>query len=346
MAVSSAVRRVIINLEPAERARAELERIDGIEVVTRYELARTRDPNVVAEGLVSEHAWAAVAGVEPYTRSVFAAAPDLKAVFRWGTGSDAIDIPAATEAGVAVITTPGVNAEAVADMALALMLSCIRRLPDLDRGVRSGTWRPDGPTRDLAGATVGVVGLGAIGQAVTRRLRGFGCRVLALEPCPDEDFCAEYEVELTALDEMLPRLDVLTLHAPANSTSRGLIGAAELQALPSHAVLINTARGDLVDQAALAQALQDRQIAAAGLDVFAHEPVPSDDPILTAPNTIVTGHISSYTELGLERTKQALIANVQAAVSGRLPECCLNPEAWETRWENARSGAPRPARSP
>jgi phosphoglycerate dehydrogenase-like enzyme len=326
VAVSAAVRRLILTLAPSERARAELERIDGIEVVARYELSRTRDPSVLAAGL--EGAWATVAGVEPYTRSVFAAAPELKAVFRWGTGSDAIDIAAATEAGVAVITTPGVNAEAVADMALALMLACIRRLPLLDQAVRTATWRPDGPTRDLAGATVGVVGLGAIGRAVTRRLRGFGCRVLALEPYPDEEFCAEYGVELTDLADMLPRVDVLTLHAPANPSSRGLIGAPELGKLPSHAVVVNTARGDLVDQSALAAALRDGQIAAAGLDVFEHEPVPPDDPILQAPNTIVSGHISSYTELGLERTKQALIANVRAVVDGQLPESCLNPAAW------------------
>jgi len=320
------VRRLILNLEPAERARAELERMDGIEVVARYELARTRDPGVLAEGLVG--AWAAVAGSEPYTRDVFAAAPELKAVLRWGTGSDAIDIAAATEAGVAVITTPGVNAEAVADMALTLILACIRRLPALDQAVRNATWRLDGPTRDLAGATVGVVGLGAIGRAVTRRLRGFGCRVLALEPYPDEDFCAEYEVELTDLERMLPRLDVLTLHAPANPSSRGLIGAPQLRTLPNHAVVVNTARGELIDQAALAAALRDGQIAAAGLDVFEHEPVPPDDPILRAPNTIVSGHISSFTELGLERTKQALIANVQAVAAGRLPPSCLNPDAW------------------
>jgi D-3-phosphoglycerate dehydrogenase len=320
------VRRLILNLAPAERARAELERIDGIEVVAHYELARTRDPNVLAEGLAG--AWAAVAGSEPYTDSVFAASPDLEAVLRWGTGSDAIDIAAATEAGVAVITTPAVNAEAVADMALTLMLACIRRLPALDQAVRTAAWRLDGPTRDLAGATVGVVGLGAIGRAVTRRLRGFGCRVLALEPYPDEEFCAEYEVELTELDGMLPRVDVLTLHAPANPSSRGLIGAQELERLPSHAVLVNTARGDLVDQAALVRALETGQIAAAGLDVFADEPVPPDDPILAAPNTIVSGHISSFTELGLERTKQALVANVQAVVSGRLPESCVNPDAW------------------
>jgi phosphoglycerate dehydrogenase-like enzyme len=326
VAVSATVRRLILNLEPAERARAELERIDGIEVMARYELARTRDPSVLADGLAG--AWAAVAGVEPYTRSVFAAVPELRAVFRWGTGSDAIDIAAATEAGVAVITTPGVNAEAVADMALALMLACVRRLPGLDRCVRSGNWRPDEPARDLAGATVGVVGLGAIGRAVTRRLRGFGCRVLAVEPYPDEDFCAEYGVELTDLAGMLPQVDVLTLHAPATATSRGLIGAAELQALQRHAVLINTARGDLVDQAALAAALREGEIGGAGLDVFEHEPVPPDDPILAAPNTIVSGHISSYTELGLEGTKQALLANVRSVLSGRLPDSCLNPDAW------------------
>ena len=317
---------MIVTLEPAERALAELERIDGIEVTTRYELSKAREPDVLAAGLGG--AWATIAGSEPYTRSVFAAVPELKAVLRWGTGSDAIDIDAATEAGVAVITTPGVNAEAVADMALGLMLACIRRLPALDQAVRSTAWRLDGPTRDLAGSTVGVVGLGAIGRAVTRRLRGFGCRVLALEPYPDEAFCSEYDVELTDLQSMLPRVDVLTLHAPANPSSRGLIGARELERLPPHAVLINTARGELVDQGALVRALHDGQIAAAGLDVFEHEPVPSGDPILAAPNTIVSGHISSFTELGLEGTKHALLANVRAVVDGRLPESCLNPEAW------------------
>jgi phosphoglycerate dehydrogenase-like enzyme len=127
---------------------------------------------------------------------------------------------------------------------------------------------------------------------------------------------------------MLPRVDVLTLHAPANETSRGLIGAPQLAALPRHAVVINTARGELIDQAALVQALHDGQIAAAGLDVFEHEPVPADDPILRAPNTILSGHVSSYTELGLERTEQALLANVRAVVAGRLPDSCLNPDAW------------------
>ena len=326
MAVSAAVRRVIITTESAQRARREIEEIEGIEVVARYELTHERDPVALARELAG--AWATIAGSEPYTGAVLQATPTLKAILRWGTGSDAIDIAAATEAGVAVVTTPGVNAEAVADMALTLMLACIRRLPALDEAVRNANWHREGPTRDLAGATVGVVGLGAVGRAVTRRLRAFGCRVLALEPYPDEDFCAQYEVELSDLEAMLPQVDVLTLHAPLGPASKRLIGTEELAALPNHAVLINTARGELVDQAALVQALHEGQMAAAGLDVFEHEPVPPDDPILRAPNTIFSGHISSYTELGLDRTRDALVDNLREVLAGRLPPSCLNPDAW------------------
>jgi D-3-phosphoglycerate dehydrogenase / 2-oxoglutarate reductase len=303
-------------------------------VVVRYDLGQAREVSVLAEGLAG--AWATIASSEPYTRELFAATPDLCAILRWGTGSDAIDVAAATDAGVAVVTTPGVNAEAVADMALTLMLACVRRLPQLDDAVRTATWRIDGPTRDLAGATVGVVGLGAIGRAVTRRVRAFGCRVLALEPNPDAEFCREYAVELSDLPTMLPQVDVLTLHAPASASSRGLIGADELKRLRPHAVLINTARGELIDQSALVEALHAGQIAAAGLDVFDREPVPPDDPILRAPNTILTGHVSSYTELGLDRTAQAVLANLRDLLAGRLPASCLNPAAWPSALDPVR----------
>ena len=321
-----AVHTVVLALGAAERARPELEQIPEIEVVEHYDLSSAREDDVILRGL--DGAWAVVAGSEPYTRAVLEALPDLKAILRWGTGSDAIDIPAATDAGVAVITTPAVNAEAVADMALALMLACIRRLPELDAIVRSGEWRGLGPTRDLAYSTVGIVGLGAIGRAVTRRLRGFDCRVLATEPNPDLEFCREYEVELIDLDAMLPQVDVLTLHAPLIDGTRRLIGARELALLPRHAVLVNAARGELIDQAALVAALGSGQIAAAGLDVFEREPPARDDPILALPNTILSGHISSYTDLGLDRTGETVIANLRAALAGRLPSSCLNPEAW------------------
>jgi D-3-phosphoglycerate dehydrogenase len=322
-------RTVVLTIDNAERIRAELEGMPQISVVARYELGGARAPDVLASGL--DGAWATIAASEPYTRELFSQAPDLKAILRWGTGSDAIDINAATDAGVAVVTTPAVNAEAVADMALALMLACIRRLPTLDSAVRSGQWRAAGATRDLAGATVGVVGLGAIGRAVSRRLRAFGCRVLALEPNPDETFCRQHEVQLTDLGSMLPQVDVLTLHAPLTRASRHLIGARELAMLPRHAVLVNTARGELVDQRALAAALTEHRIAAAGLDVFEAEPVPADDPILAAPNTLLSGHISSLTELGLDRTGEAVLANLRELLDGRLPASCLNPDAWTGR---------------
>jgi D-3-phosphoglycerate dehydrogenase len=321
--------KLVLALGAAERARPELEQISEIKVVEHYDLSSVREDDVLVRGLAG--AWGVVAGSEPYTRGVLEALPDLRAILRWGTGSDAIDIPAATDAGVAVITTPAVNAEAVADMALALMLACIRRLPELDAIVRSGAWRGLGPTRDLASSTVGIVGLGAIGRAVTRRLRGFDCHVLAVEPNPDVEFCKEYEVELTDLPGMLPRVDVLTLHAPLMPGTRGLIGARELALLPRHAVLVNAARGELIDQPALVAALHNGQIAAAGLDVFEREPPARDDPILTLPNTILSGHISSYTELGLDRTGEMVITNVRAALAGRLPSSCLNPEAWDPR---------------
>ncbi|MBV8221202.1 MAG: hypothetical protein JO325_22280, partial [Solirubrobacterales bacterium] len=242
-----ATRTVVLATRTAEYAAEQLERIPGIEIVKRYELSSAHADDELGRGLAEAGAWAVVAGSEPYTREVFDKTSELAAVLRWGTGSDAIDVAAATDAGVAVVTTPAVNAEAVADMALALMLACLRRLRQLDAEVRGGEWRPRGPSRDLAGATVGIVALGAIGKAVTRRVRGFGCRVLAVEPHPDVEFCRGHEVELTDLDHMLPRTDVLTLHAPLTPGTRHLIGAQQLRALPGHAVLVNTARGELVD---------------------------------------------------------------------------------------------------
>jgi phosphoglycerate dehydrogenase-like enzyme len=323
----STTRTIVVTTPAGVRALPELRQIGGIALIERPELSQATDPNVLSKGLHEAGAWATVAGSEPYTAEVFQAVPELRAILRWGTGSDAIDIAAATDAGVAVITTPGVNAEAVADMALALMLACIRRLRELDAAVRDGSWRlKEGPTRDLAGATVGVVGLGAIGRAVVRRLRGFGCHVIALEPNPDREFCAEYGVELAELDELLPRVDALTLHAPAIDSTWHLIGARELALLPRHAVVVNAARGSLLDQAALAEALTAGEIAGAGLDVFEHEPVAPEDPIMSAPNALLSGHISSYTELGLDRTSEAVIANLRDLLDGRVPAGCLNPQ--------------------
>ena len=139
----------------------------------------------------------------------------------WGVGFECIDLEAATEQGVLVLTTPGANAEHVADFALALMLACLRRLFEVDAAVRSGAWRLPVLGADLAGATVGLVALGQIGRAVARRLRGFDCRALAVEPDPDRYFCRRWAVEICSLEELLPQVDVLSLHAPLTPESRG-----------------------------------------------------------------------------------------------------------------------------
>ena len=319
---------VLLTTPSAEPYRPDLERLPGVSVRERYDLVGTQDEQLLAAGL--EHVWAVIAGSERYSRAVLEAARRLQAVVRWGVGFDAIDVAAATAAGVAVLVTPGANAEAVADMALALILACVRRLPELDAAVRRGCWRPAPIGGDLAGATVGIVGLGAVGRAVVTRARGFGCKVVAVEPHPDDRFCAAHEVELTTLTELLPRVDVLTLHAPLTAATRHLIGAPELAQMRPHAVLVNTSRGALIDQAALLAALRDGTIAAAGLDVFEREPVARDDPLLALRNVILTPHVSSFTGSGMQRTAATVVAQLRELIAGRLPPGCLNPEAWDS----------------
>ncbi|MBV9820447.1 MAG: hypothetical protein JOZ07_19125 [Solirubrobacterales bacterium] len=320
------MRRLVLISPAAATCRGHFDELAGVEVVERYDLAETPDTSRLAAGLAG--AWAVVAGGEPYDRTTLAAADDLRAIVRWGTGSDAIDVGAATAREVAVVTMPGANSEAVADLALTLMLGCLRRLPELEAAARGRDWRPPSPAGDLAEATVGIVGLGAIGRAVARRLRGFGCRVLAVEPAPDIDFCRHYEVEPASLADMLSQVDAVTLHTPLSPSTHHIIGAPELARLPRHAVVINTARGQLIDQPALVRALAEGAIAGAGLDVFEREPLPENDPLRTLPNVIVTGHAASFTRLGMGRTGEAVLAALRSMLHGRLPDGCLNPETW------------------
>jgi D-3-phosphoglycerate dehydrogenase len=319
-------RRIVLTVSAAEICRAGFDTLPGVEIIERYDLSDTEDRGALAEGIAG--AWAVVAGSEPYERDTLAAATELRTIARWGAGFDAIDIPAATESGIAVVTTPGANADAVADLALTLMLACLRGLPELQATVRSGAWRSTVLRGDLTEATVGIVGLGAIGRAVARRLRGFGCRILAVEPDPDLAFCDEFGVEAVSLREALPRLDVLTMHAPLTAGTHHILGAGELALLPRHAVVINTSRGPLIDQAALTAALVNGAIAGAGLDVFEEEPLPADDPLVAMPNVITTGHIASFTRLGMGRTGEAVLANLRLLLDGELPAGCLNPTAW------------------
>jgi phosphoglycerate dehydrogenase-like enzyme len=317
--------RIAILTSRAAALTPALDRLGGVEAVERFDLGDAAERRLV-EGLSG--VFAVVAGSERYTRRVLEALPELRAIVRFGVGYDAIDLAAASDAGVAVLTVPGANAEAVADMALALLLSCIRGLPALDRSVRAGVWHVAVPSRDLARSTVAIVGLGAIGRAVAVRLRGFGCELLGVEPSPDHGFAARAGIELTSLADALRRADAVTLHAALTPQTRHLLGARELALLPAHAVLVNTARGGLVDQAALVDALRAGRLAGAGLDVLEEEPPSTQDPLLALTNVIIAPHASSFTELGLAQTCEAVLERLVTLLDGRLPEGSLSQPGW------------------
>src|SRR3954447_12611484 len=213
--------------------------------------------------------------VDPVDGETIAASPDLRAIANYGVGTDNVDLAAATERGIPVGNTPDVLTETTADLAFALMLAAARRITEADRYVRDGRWvgwQPDLLLgHDLHTATLGIVGYGRIGRAVARRAQGFGMTVIHGIP----------------LDELLERSDFVSLHAPLTPQTRGLIGAAELERMKPTAILVNTARGPMVDTDALAEALRNGTIAGAGLDVTDPEPLPVDHPLLRAPNLVV-----------------------------------------------------------
>jgi phosphoglycerate dehydrogenase-like enzyme len=272
-----------------------------------------------------DSAWGVIVAREKMSRAVIEALPALRVIARTGAGFEGIDLEAATERGVAVLNTPGANSESVADFTLALMLGCVRRIVQADSAVRSGQWRTGPLARDLFGSTVGILGVGHIGQAVARRLRGFECRVLGVESMPDLAACQRLGVELVTLKEMLSMADVVSLHVPLTPATEHIIGTTELQLMQPHAVLINTARGALVDESALCAALREGRIAAAGLDVFQSEPLPVNSELAGLPNVVLAGHVSSYTIGGLSGVMDSTVSGILDIAEGRIPPSCLNP---------------------
>ena len=255
---------------------------------------------------------------------VIEAAPGLRAIANYAVGTDNVDLGAATAAGIPVGNTPGVLTEATADLAFALMLAAARGLASAEAAVREGRWGPWQPDaflgRDVGGATLGIVGLGRIGQAVARRGEGFGMEMLHSSRSGG-----------VPLDELLRRSDFVTLHAPLTEETRGLIGERELGLMKPSAILVNTARGELVDSAALERALRDGVIGGAGLDVTDPEPLPADHPLLGAPNLIVVPHIGSATRSTRERMADLAVDNLLAALDGERMPNCANPEVYERR---------------
>src|SRR3954454_10824672 len=246
------------------------------------------------------------------------ACTNLRAISNYAVGVDNIDLSAATARGIPVGNTPGVLTDSTADMALALMLAAARRVVESDGVVRRGewlTWEPEFLIgRDLHGSTVGVVGWGRIGQAVGRRVEGFGCQVLHTRETP--------------LAELLERSDFVTLHVPLSEETRAMIGDEAFRRMRPTAYLVNTARGPIVDQAALGRALREGEIAGAALDVTAPEPLPADDPLLEAPNLTVVPHLGSATHVTREAMADLAVDNLLAALAGEPMPHCANPDVY------------------
>lgn len=309
-----------------EGAGADLLRDAGHTIVTRrYHPGRT-EPELVA--LMEEvQPVGVIAGLDPFTEEVIAAGArhGLRVIARTGVGYDTIDVAAATAHGVVVTTTVGSNTDAVADLTFALLLALARRIPYHDRLVRQGQgWtRVYGP--ELSGKTLGIVGLGMIGRAVARRAAGFGMRVVANDLAPDAGYAAAQGITYLALDELLEQSDVVTLHVTLNPTSQGLIGARELGLMKPAALLLNTSRGGVVDEAALCRALADGLIAGAGLDVFEREP-PLGSPLLALENVVLTPHCAGTSRESVPRAALMAAQSVAAVLAGQQPPSSVNPQ--------------------
>ncbi len=274
---------------------------------------------------------ATLASTEPYSRRVLAATK-LRVVARMGVGYDAVDVPAAAEHGVAVTITPGANEHSVAELTIALLTGVYRGLPRRIDEVRSGKWTKQTLPR-LWGQTIGLVGLGRIGKAVVPRANGLGLKVLAYDPYPDRDFAAKNNVELCSFDDLLTRSDIVSLHLPNMAETLNLINAKTLAKMKRGSVLINTARGSLVDEQALVAALRSGHLMGAGLDVFQVEPLPTSSPLLEFDNVLVTPHMAGLDHDSFEAMGRIAAECVANLYQGRWPEgCVVNPtirEGWK-----------------
>ena len=257
-------------------------------------------------------------------------APKLRVVSNYAVGYDNVDVVEATRRGIIVTNTPDVLTETAADLAFALMMAAARRIVEGDKLVRAGNWKTWGPLillgQDIHGATLGIIGFGRIGRAVARRAQGFGMKSLYYDLRRADEVEKELGVEYAEFERLLTESDFVTVHTNLTTETHNLIGAKELARMKKTAVLVNTARGPIVDNIALFEALKDRKIAFAALDVTEPEPIPSNHPLLSLSNVIITPHIASATVV--TRTKMGLMAadNLISGLKGQIPPNAVNPE--------------------
>lgn len=294
----------------------------------RLELRPCREPDEVVA--FAADADAILARQAPLGRSVIERLERCRVIARYGTGVDNVDLAAATERGIVVANVVGFGTHEVAEHAIALLLAGARRIVSHDRAVRAGAWDIGSadPIHRISGSCLGLVGFGAIGRAVARKLVGFELRTLVHDPFLEPGAIRALGAEPVGLDELLAQADLISLHAPLTDATRHIIDARALALVKPSAVLVNTARGGLVDSAALAAALGDGRLAAAGLDVHEEEPLPADHVLRRCERAILLDHAGWYSEESTAALQQGAIDAVVAVLSGRRPASVVNPEVY------------------
>lgn len=267
---------------------------------------------------------------------VFDAAPKLKIVAQMAVGFDNIDIPEATKRGIYVTNTPGVLTETTADFAFALLIAAARRVAEADRYVRSGQWKVGWHPmmlqgRDVCGATLGIVGLGRIGLAIAKRAKGFDMKVLYYDVIRRQDYEKEYGIEFTEMDQLFKTADFVTINTPLTKETTHLVDEKKLKSMKKTAIIVNNARGPIVDEKALYRALKEGWIAGAGLDVFEQEPTPLTNPLLKLDNVVVAPHISSASYETRAKMAEMVAENLIAYFDGRTPPNLVNTDVVKTK---------------
>ncbi|MEM2144310.1 MAG: phosphoglycerate dehydrogenase [Candidatus Jordarchaeaceae archaeon] len=261
---------------------------------------------------------------EPFTADVIKSLPKLKMISLASVGYDNVDVEAATERGIIVTNTPGILQDAVADMTMGLILAVIRQISRFDREVRNGMWI-NRITPDVWGKTLGIVGLGEIGSEVARRALGFKMNILYYDVQRKPGLEKELNIKYVSLEELLQESDIVSLHVPLNDKTRGMIGKRQIALMKNGAYLINTARGALVDENALYEALKNGKLAGAGLDVLEIEPPLKDNPLLKLENVVFTPHVASNTDKNVDKICIRAAENIARFLNGKTPLYVVNP---------------------
>jgi D-3-phosphoglycerate dehydrogenase / 2-oxoglutarate reductase len=265
------------------------------------------------------------------TESLMAACKRLKVVGRHGVGLDTVDIPAATRLGVAVVHAPGSNAQAVAEHAVMLMLTCVKHTLEVDRQTKAGEWtaRTRRDNTELAGKTLGIVGVGNIGRRVAKFCGAIGMRVIGYDPYVAPDELQRRGAEsVESLETLLRQADVVTCHTPLTDETQHMINDRTIALMKPGAIYINTSRGPVQEERALFEALARGTLGAAGIDVWEREPIDRDNPILNLPNVVCSSHVAGVTQESTRNTSLMVVSEMMRVLRGERPEVLVNPDVW------------------